>query len=58
MSESILEKLHDILDLLRTSTPPEVYGMTIDEWNKYKVGRCANKLETVIYQLEGKEDAE
>lgn len=46
--DELRDEIRNILDLLRTCTPPMVYNMSIDEWNIYKIEKCSGKLQRIL----------
>ena len=47
--------LQDIRDLARTGTAPMAFNMTPEEWDKYKLNKCAKLADEVIKDWENNE---
>ena len=47
--DNISEKLQEILDLLRTGSAPDAFGMTTElEWCQYKTNRACYLLSKIL----------
>lgn len=51
----LIATLQEIRDLARTGTAPTSFNMTLEEWNKYKLNKCATLADTIIKEWESYE---
>lgn len=52
----IESKLQDVLDLLRTGTAPDAFGMTGTQWMFYKITKACGELQSILDELHDKAD--
>lgn len=52
----MIEKLQEIVDLLRTGIAPDSWGMTQEEWLQHKCNKAAAELQNIIEYMKKEEE--
>lgn len=47
----MISKLQDVLDLLRTGSAPDAFGMTEQQWLQHKVNKACAELQAILDEM-------